>query len=101
MFLLAQTLALLPLSLAATYTLNHRWISPDSARSPGAFTKYATVDLPDTYDVSQIIRLEGSDPKLAIEGGDEGVKGWYQVQLVGEGLEGGAISSIKAVRAVS
>jgi len=101
MLLFTQLLALLPVSLAATYTINHRWQSPTSNGTP-EFTKYCTVDLPEAHDVSKIIHLDSENIKdynrLTLQG-DGAVDGLYQVQLVGEGLGNNMISSIKAVSA--
>jgi len=43
-------------------------------------------------DSNGVIRIEQTIAESA-QGGD----GWFQVQLTGEGLEGGVISSTKAV----
>jgi hypothetical protein len=89
--MLLSYLTLLPLSLAATYTVNHRVLSTTGS---GEFTKYGTIDVPDEYDPSTIIRIDRSGSELT--GNKEG---WYQVQLTGEGTGDslGLISSTKAV----
>jgi hypothetical protein len=99
MLLFTQLLALLPVSLAATYTVNHRWQSLAS-NGESEFIKYCTVDLPEAHDVSKIIHLDSENIKdyhrLTLQGSGA-VHGLYQVQLIGEGLGNNMISSIKAV----
>ena len=79
---------LLSTVLAKQYTLNYRY-----SNSGADFTRYGTIDIPgNDMDSNGVIRIEQTIAESA-QGGD----GWFQVQLTGEGLEGGVISSTKAV----
>ena len=86
------TLLLLPflaITKATTYTLNHRYSSQRE------FTQYGTIDLPGDRDVNEVIRIDKTSSDVGTVPGDG--KGWYTVQLVGEGLGAGVVSSTKAV----
>jgi len=73
---------------ANQYTLNHRY-----SNSGADFTRYGTIDIPENdMDSNGVIRIEQTTAESA-QGGD----GWYQVQLTGQGLGAGVISSTKAV----
>jgi len=79
-------LPFLALVRATTYTLNHRHSSEAS------FTKYGTIDIPEDRDVNEIIRIDRTSSDLVGQG-----EGWYQVQMEGEGLGAGLLSSTKSV----
>jgi len=86
------TLLLLPflaITKATTYTLNYRYSSQPE------FTQYGTIDLPGDRDVNEVVRIDKtSSDDGTVQGNGEG---WYTVQLIGEGLGAGVISSTKAV----
>jgi hypothetical protein len=85
-------LPLLSTVLAKQYTLHHRYTDSESE-----YTQYGIIEIPERETASDgVIRIEqtAAGAATAMEHGDEG---WYQVQLNGEGLGGGLISSTKAV----
>lgn len=82
---------------ATTYTLNHRFIDSASGSASGSvagFTKYGTIDIPEDRDVNEVIRIDALSTDIKGHGER---KGWYQVQMDGEGLGAGVLSSTKAV----
>lgn len=79
---------LLSTVFAKQYTLNHR-----RSISGADFTRYGAIDIPEgDMDSNGITRIEQTTAESA-QGGD----GWFQVQLTGEGLGAGVMSSTKAV----
>ena len=79
---------LLSTVFAKQYTLNHR-----RSISGADFARFGTIDIPENdVDSNGVIRIEQTTAESE-QGGD----GWYQVQLTGEGLGAGVISSTKAV----
>jgi hypothetical protein len=98
MLILAILLPFLQLSLAATYTIQHRIFVP-SASTEAHFHTYGTITLSDADGSSssaseaRIVRTD--EGKSSVGGTTEG--SWYQVLLTGEGLGEGIMSSTKAV----
>ena len=96
MRLLALALPFLQLSLAATYTLSHRLLSPTSTSSERDFSEYGTISIPDDHAI--VLRIDRSHAGNHRTKGDvDG--GWYQVLITGEDLGEGIMSSTKGVSA--
>lgn len=100
MLIVALALPFLQLSLAATYTLQHRILLP-SAPTEAKFNTYGTVSFPDDqgadtrFDTVRIERAGSSESGV----GDQTEGGWYQVLLTGDGLGEGIMTSTRSVRA--